>query len=62
LDAPQRCLHVTLDGVRIAHPLPLKDLHAEHMSLFDYLNILQQEAISIAYYRELHWRQSGEVA
>lgn len=62
LDATQRCLQVTVDGVALAKTLPLKDLHAERLPLFDYLKILQREAISIAHYREMVWRQSGEVA
>jgi len=32
------------------------------MRLFDYLKILQREAMSIAHYREMMWRQSGDVA
>lgn len=62
LDATKRCLRVTVDGVLLAKPLPLKDLHEEQLPLFDYLKILQREAISIAHYREMMWRQSGEVA
>jgi len=62
LDATKRCLWVTVDGVALAKLLPLKDLHDEQMPLFDYLKVLQQEAMSIAYYREMTWRQSGEVA
>lgn len=62
LDATQRCLRVTVDGVALEKPLPLKDLHPEHMPLFDYLKILQREALSIAHYREMMWRQSGDVA
>jgi hypothetical protein len=61
LDATQRCFRVTVDGVALAKPLPLKDLHAERLALFDYLKILQREAMSIAHYREMLWRQSGEV-
>lgn len=62
LDATKRCLRVTVDGVALAKPLPLKDLHAERLALFDYLKILQREAMSIAHYREMVWRQSSEVA
>lgn len=62
LDAVKRCLRVTVDGVALAKALPLKDLHAERMPLFAYLKRLQREALSIAHYREMLWRQSGEVA
>jgi len=62
LDAAKRCLRVTVDGVALAKSLPLKDLHAERLALFDYLKILQREAMSIAHYREMVWRQSSEVA
>jgi hypothetical protein len=62
LDATKRYLRVMSDGVALAKPLPLKDLHDERMPLFDYLRVLQQEAMSIAHYREMMWRQSGEAA
>ncbi|RMG69490.1 MAG: hypothetical protein D6711_19280 [Chloroflexi bacterium] len=53
LDAAQRCLRVTIDGIAVAKPLPLKDLHADQMPLFDYLKVFKQEAMSIAHYREM---------
>lgn len=62
LDGHNRCLHVTLDGKLIPKPLPLKDIHPDHMDLQDYLLVLQQEAMSIASYRHRVWMQSGEVA
>lgn len=57
LDAHKRCLRVTLEG----KPLP-KDLHAEQLDLHDYLKALQQEALSIARYRQMMWLQSGQGA
>jgi hypothetical protein len=32
------------------------------MTMQDYLKALQEEAISIAHYRQLMWMQSGDVA
>lgn len=62
LDAYNHCLWVSLDGQPHPKQLPLKGLHDSPMALPDYLKILQEEAISIAYHRELMWRQSAEAA
>ena len=62
LDAMLRCLRVTVDGVELDKVLPLKDLPSDQMRLFDYLERLHQEAISIARYRQMRWRQSGDAA
>jgi len=55
-------LDTMADCYEALEAFPLKDLHDEQMSLFDYLKILQREAMSIAHYREMMWRQSSEVA
>lgn len=60
LDATRQCLHVTLDGQPVSKPLPLKDLHPDPLDLQDYLKILSEEAMSIAYYRRSLWMQTGE--
>lgn len=62
LDAVKRCLYITLDGKPLVKALPLKGLHAEQLAMQDYLKLLQQEAMSIAYYRQMVWMQSADVA
>lgn len=62
LDAQQRCLHISLNGKRLAKVLPLKGLHDGPLDLQDYLGVLREEAISIAQYRAMLWMQSGEAA
>lgn len=62
LDAVHRCLRVSVDGVALSKPLPIQDLEADHLSTQAYLKRLQQEAISIARYREMRWMQSGDAA
>jgi hypothetical protein len=62
LDGHDQCLRITLDGKVLPKPLPLKEIHPDHMDLQDYLKVLQQEAISIAAYRHMVWTQSAEAA
>jgi transposase InsO family protein len=62
LDGDKRCLRVSLDGQPHPKRLPLKELHPDEMALQDYLKILQDEAMSIAYYRHTVWMQSAQVA
>jgi len=62
LDAHSQCLRVTLEGKPLQKVLPLRDLHADKLELQNYLKILQQEALSIAYYRQMVWMKSGNAA
>lgn len=63
LNAHHRYLRLTMGGKPLPKVLPLKDLQPqEHLHIDDYLKILQKEAMSIAYYRQLMWMQSGDVA
>lgn len=62
LDGQKRCLRLSIDGKVHPKSLPLKDLHPDEMDLQDYLKVLQNEAMSIAYYRRSVWMQSGDVA
>ncbi len=62
LDTHNHCLRVTLNGKPIPKALPLKDLHPDQLDIQDYLKILQEESISIAYHRQMMWMQSGEAA
>jgi hypothetical protein len=62
LDAHQQCLWVSLDGKPLPKPLPLKGLHDGPLELQDYLKLLQEEAVSIAHYREMLWMQSADAA
>lgn len=60
LDAQQRGLRVMLDGKPLPKVLPLKDLPPDQLDLHEYLQVLQQEAISIAFHRHRLWMQSGD--
>jgi transposase InsO family protein len=62
LDAHHRCFWVTLDGKPLSKSLPLKGLQEEQLELQDYVKVLQEEAMSIAHYRQILWMQSGEAA
>lgn len=62
LDAYARCFRVMLEGELLPRVLPLKGLYDEQLELHDYLRLLQQEAVSIAAYRQQVWMRSGEVA
>lgn len=62
LDAHEQCLQVSLDGNRLPRSLPLKGLHDGPLELQAYLNVLREEAISIAHHRERLWMQSGDAA
>ena len=62
LDADKRSFWVSLDGVILSKKLPIQGLHPQHMNLQDYLRALQREAMSIAHYRRMRWRQTAETA
>jgi len=62
VDAHQRCLRLTADGKHLPKVLPLKGLHDEQLDLQRYLSLLQDEARSIAHYRQIAWMKSGDVA
>lgn len=62
LDAQQRCLRVTVEGHATPLVLPLKGVYPEQLALHDFLNRLQDEALTIARHRQLLWMQSPEVA
>ncbi len=60
MDAQQRGWRVMLDGKPLPKVLPLKDLPPDQLDLHDYLQVLQQEAISIAFHRHRLWMRSGD--
>jgi len=62
LDAPQRCLRVTVEGHATPLVLPLKGMYPEQLALHDFLKRLQDEALTIARHRQLLWMQSAEAA
>lgn len=62
LDAEKRCLFITIDGQSLPKRLSLQGLYAEELDLQSYLRLLQEEARSIAHYRQMLWQQTGEVA
>lgn len=62
LDGHKRCFKVSIDGKALPKPLPIKDLPPDEMDLQDYLKGLQEEAMSIARYRQMMWMQSAEAA
>ncbi|MBI5928303.1 MAG: transposase [Chloroflexi bacterium] len=60
LDAQQRGLQIMLDGKPFPKVLPLKELPSDQLDLHNYLQVLLQEAISIAFHRHRLWMQSGD--
>lgn len=61
LDAESKSFHILQDGKEIKR-LPMKGLYNELMPLSSYFNVVQEEARTIAYYRQMHWKKIGEVA
>ena len=61
LDANARQFHIIEDG-KILTSLPIQGLQAEEATLSSYIRTMQDEARSIARYRQMKWQQVGEIA
>jgi len=56
------CFYVRVNGRLLDKTIPIKDLYPEQLDLQDYMVQIEQEAISIARYRQMVWQKSGDAA
>ena len=59
LAAPSAHFHISFNG-EVVRVLPVKGLHPNQMTLFDYVEVLKTEARFIEHYRLVHWQQTGD--
>jgi len=60
LDASLRAFQITQEGNIKLAPVAMQRLLPEEMNLFEYFNVIKDEAMSIEYYRQITWKKKGD--